>query len=161
MRAWYDIDPRAPLAGGDDIRSSCALILELVKQEIQQGMDSKRIIIAGFSQGGVIALHFALRYEKALSGVMGLSTYIHDPEHLTEEISLANINIPIFLAHGSADPMIPISRAAAAREELIALNYHVEWHEYPMGHQVCLEEIRDISRWLQRCFSDETSNHRF
>lgn len=148
MRAWYDIDPRRPLAGDAEIRASSAAIAALVADQRALGIDSKRIVLAGFSQGGVIALHLGLRFDAPLAGIMALSTYLHDPENLTAELTLENAEVPIFLAHGLADPMIPITRAVASREVLKSLYYRVEWHEYAMGHQVCLAEIRDIGRWL-------------
>lgn len=148
MRAWYDIDPRAPLAGDADIRSSAASIEELIDEQVARGIPTKRIVLAGFSQGGVIALQLGLRYSEPLAGIMALSTYLHDPEHVVDRISLDNAGIPIFMAHGLMDPMIPITRAITSRETLRALDYPIEWHEYAMGHSVCLEEIKDISRWL-------------
>jgi phospholipase/carboxylesterase len=148
MRAWYDIDPRAPLAGDEDIRSSAASIEELIDEQVARGIPTKRIVLAGFSQGGVIALQLGLRYREPLAGIMALSTYLHDPEHVVDRISLDNTGIPIFMAHGLMDPMIPITRAITSRETLRALDYPIEWHEYAMGHSVCLEEIKDISRWL-------------
>ncbi len=151
MRAWYDIDPRAPLAGSDDIRESAAAIERLVERELSRGLASDRIVLAGFSQGGVIALHLGLRYPQTLAGIMALSTYVHDHEHLAAEVSFASVDVPIFMAHGNADPMIPISRAVTGRDALTALNYQVEWHEYAMGHAVCPQEIGDIGNWLNRC----------
>jgi phospholipase/carboxylesterase len=148
MRAWYDIDPRAPLAGDEDIRSSAASIEELIDEQVARGIPTQRIVLAGFSQGGVIALQLGLRYHAPLAGIMALSTYLHDPEHVVDRISLDNAGIPIFMAHGLMDPMIPITRAITSRETLRALDYPIEWHEYAMGHSVCLEEIKDISRWL-------------
>ena len=109
-------------------------------------------MLAGFSQGGVVALHLGLRYGEPLAGIMALSTYVHDAEHLTDEISLENIDVPIFMAHGVLDPMIPITRAITSREALRALNYNVEWHEYRMGHSVCPQEVADIGRWLSARF---------
>ena len=150
MRAWYDIDPQSPLSGTSDISVSVAQISHLIEGQMEQGLSSEQIILAGFSQGGVIALELALAYERKLAGIMALSTYIHDLESLNERLGLANTETPIFMAHGRMDPMIPIARAAAARSALEALNYPVEWHEYPMGHQVCASEIRDISDWLNR-----------
>jgi phospholipase/carboxylesterase len=148
MRAWYDIDPRAPLAGDADIRASAAAIEELIDEQVARGIATKRIVLAGFSQGGVVALHLGLRYREPLAGIMALSTYLHDPEHVIDGISLENAGIPIFMAHGLMDPMIPITRAITSREALRALDYPIEWHEYAMGHSVCLEEIKDIARWL-------------
>jgi len=148
MRAWYDIDMRAPLAGEADIRASASLIEELIETQRTRGIVTRRIVLAGFSQGGVIALHLGLRYGEPLAGIMALSTYVHDPEHLVDEISLDNAGISVFMAHGLMDPMIPIARAVSSREALLSLGYAVEWHEYAMGHSVCLEEINDIAKWL-------------
>lgn len=152
MRAWYDIDPRAPLSGDAEIRESARQIAELVRREVESGIPERRISLAGFSQGGVIALHLGLRHPDRLAGIMALSTYLHDHEHLTDEVSFASIDVPIFMAHGLADPMIPITRAVTSREVLRRHNYQVEWHEYAMGHQVCPEEIRDIAGWLNRIY---------
>jgi phospholipase/carboxylesterase len=152
MRAWYDIDPGAPLAGGSDIVESAARINLLIEQEQARGIPTDRITLAGFSQGGVIALHLGLRMQHRLAGMMALSTYVHDHEHLAGEVSFASIDTPIFMAHGVADPMIPIARAVTSRETLLGLNYQVEWHEYQMGHQVCPEEIKDLEAWLNRIY---------
>ena len=148
MRAWYDIDPRAPLAGTEDIRRSTEQIEELVQAEEQRGIARTQMVLAGFSQGGVIALHLALRSQTRFAGVMALSTYVHDHERLGEEVSFASIDTPILMAHGQMDPMIPIARAITSRDALANLGYQVEWREYGMGHQVCPEEIADIGRWL-------------
>ena len=153
MRAWYDIDPRRPLAGTDDIRTSGAAIDELVGAEEARGVPRSRIVLAGFSQGGVIALHLALRSERCFGGVMALSTYVHDHEHLADEISFASIDTPVFMAHGQMDPMIPMARAVTSREALAGLGCEVEWREYGMGHEVCPQEITDIGRWLNARFA--------
>lgn len=152
MRAWYDIDPRAPLAGDGDIRISAAAIADLVVEQRERGLPPRRTVLAGFSQGGVIALHLGLRFDAPLAGIMALSTYLHDGERLTEELTLENADTPIFMAHGVGDPMIPIARAVTSREVLRSLSYRVEWHEYPMGHSVCLPEVSDISAWLRARF---------
>lgn len=152
MRGWYDIDPGAPLAGTEDINTSAAQIEELLEREIERGVASERITLAGFSQGGVIALHLGLAYRSKLCGIMALSTYVHDHEHLTDRVDFANVETPIFMAHGLSDPMIPITRAITSREALLALNYPVQWHEYAMGHQVCPQEIADISQWLNQIY---------
>ncbi len=152
MRAWYDIDPGAPLAGEADIRASADAIRSIVEAEIDAGTAADRITLAGFSQGGVIALQLGLRAESRFAGIMALSTYVHDHEHLADEVSFASIDTPIFMAHGLADPMIPIARAVTSREALTALNYQVEWHEYGMGHQVCPEEIEHIAGWLNHIY---------
>lgn len=148
MRAWYDIDPRAPLSGTAEIRESAHQIERLLQREASRGVPARRIVLAGFSQGGVIALHLGLRYPERLAGIMALSTYVHDHENLAAEVSLASVDVPVFMAHGVADPMIPLARAVTSRQALEALNYQVEWHEYDMGHQVCPQEITDIGRWL-------------
>ncbi len=152
MRAWYDIDPRQPLAGTADIRASADAVEDLVRDEEARGVPHSRIALAGFSQGGVIALHLALRSEARFAGVMALSTYVHDHEHLADEISFASIDTPVFMAHGQMDPMIPIARAITSREALTGLGYDVEWHEYGMGHEVCPQEIADIATWLTANF---------
>jgi phospholipase/carboxylesterase len=127
-------------------------VASIVAEMRSRGIPSRRIVLAGFSQGGVIALHLGLRHREPLGGIMALSTYVHDAEHLTDEISLENIDVPIFMAHGVLDPMIPITRAITSRETLRALNYDVEWHEYRMGHSVCPQEVADIARWMSARF---------
>lgn len=148
MRAWYDIDLSNPLVGSDDIRESSQALAALVEREQSRGMKPNQIVVAGFSQGGVIASHFGLRSNDALAGILALSTYVHDVENLTSEISFASIDVPIFMAHGLQDPVLPIARAVGAREALLELGYKVEWHEYAMGHEVNVAEIADISAWL-------------
>ncbi len=152
MRGWYDIDPGAPLAGTQDIDASCAEVTGLIEREVDRGMSRDAITLAGFSQGGVIALRLGLAYRHKLRGIMALSTYVHDHEHLAERVDFANVDSPIFMAHGMSDPMIPITRAITSRETLASLNYSVEWHEYAMGHQVCPQEIDDIAAWLNSIY---------
>ena len=152
MRAWYDIDPRAPLAGTEDIRRSAEQIEELVQAEEERGIARSRIVLAGFSQGGVIALYLGLRSQERFAGVMALSTYLHDHERIAEEVSFASIDTPILMAHGQMDPMIPMARAITSRDALTALGYDVEWREYGMGHQVSPQEIADIGAWLNARF---------
>ena len=151
MRAWYDI---LQLGGGreDDagIRASQKSLEDLIAREGSRGIAPGRIVLAGFSQGGAIALQTALRASERLGGIVGLSTYLVDPDSLAKEASPANRDVPIFMAHGSQDPMIPLDRARASRDALAALGYPVEWREYPMPHSVCLEEISDIAAWLTR-----------
>ncbi len=149
MRGWYDIDPNDPGGAGADIQASVDAIEALLQAERDRGVPTNRIVLAGFSQGGVIALQLGLSYPERLAGIMALSTYVHDQEHLSERISFANADVPIFMAHGSADPMIPIARAVTARTALEGLGYQIDWHTYAMGHQVCPEEITHISQWLQ------------
>ena len=152
LRAWYDIDPRSPLSGTDDIRASADAIAALVAREVARGVPPRRITLAGFSQGGVIALALGLRHPDRLAGIMALSTYLHDHENFTADVSFASIDVPIFMAHGVADAMIPITRAITSREALLRHGYQIEWHEYRMGHQVCPEEIRDIALWLNELY---------
>ena len=152
MRAWYDIDPSQPLTGDDDIRESADLVSLLVAREIERGIEPGSIVLAGFSQGGVIALHLGLRHPKKLGGILALSTYLHDPDHLRDELSLANAETPVFMAHGVQDPMIPIARAVGTRDTLQQLGYPIEWQEYGMGHEVCPQELAAISHWLNERF---------
>ncbi len=151
MRAWYDIDPNeGPYTGDRDIRESARQVEALIERENERGIPTERIVLAGFSQGGVIALHTGLRLRQRLAGIMALSTYLHDHARLVEECSFENLDTPILYCHGIADPMIPITRAITSREALLKANYRVEWHEYQMGHAVCQQEIDDIRAWLLR-----------
>jgi phospholipase/carboxylesterase len=152
MRGWYDIDPGAPLAGGDDIDASVAAVDNLVAREVERGVASENVVLAGFSQGGVIAMQLGLSARRKLRGIMALSTYLHDHEHIAERLDFANVDTPIFMGHGLSDPMIPITRAITSRETLLNLDYQIEWHEYAMGHQVCPQEIADIAKWLNRIY---------
>ncbi len=149
MRAWYDVDSDAGFAGGgEDIAVSTQQILRLVEDLVEFGIDRRRIVLAGFSQGGVIALYAGLGYERAIAGIVGLSTYLYDHERALERCSANNAHSPIFLAHGTEDPMIPLGRGLLARDVLRKGQYQVEWHTYPMGHGVCLEELRAMGHWL-------------
>ncbi|HTY80538.1 MAG TPA: alpha/beta fold hydrolase [Candidatus Bathyarchaeia archaeon] len=147
MRAWYDVtgDGRQD-AGG--IRASQALVEALIGRERARGIPSRAIVLAGFSQGGAIALQTALRHPERLAGVLALSTYLPLPDTLEREANPSNRDVPVFMAHGSQDPVIPLSWAARSRDALVTLGYAVEWHDYLMPHSVCAEEIGDISRWL-------------
>lgn len=153
MRAWYDVDPHSPLANDDHIKASAASVAEVIGNRDLVGGDDGRIVLAGFSQGGVIALELGLSHERRLAGIIALSTYVHDHERLAERIGLANVHTPILMAHGLLDPLIPITRGATSREALRRLNYAVEWREYSMGHQVCPEEIIDIGNWLNAIYA--------
>ena len=148
MRAWYDI---LQLGGGPEdeagLRASQKLTEELIRE---QDLPANRIVLAGFSQGGAIALLTGLRHPERLAGVMALSTYLPIAGKLAAERSDANRDVPIFMAHGSYDDLIPMGRAQASREALKALGYSVEWHDYPMPHSVCAPEIADISAFLSR-----------
>src|SRR5690606_3102419 len=149
MRAWYDI---LQLGGGPEdeagIRASQAALERLVAEQARDGIAPGRIVLAGFSQGGAIALQTALRHPSRLAGVLALSTYLPLASTLEAERAPANASVPIFMAHGLYDDIIPLARAEQSRERLRALGYPVEWHAYPMPHSVCAEEIGDIARFL-------------
>jgi phospholipase/carboxylesterase len=149
MRAWYDFVPHAESGANHDIDESADQIKVLIDEQITRGIPSERIVLAGFSQGGVIALHTAIRLEQRLAGVVALSTYLHDFRKTEAERNDANLGIPILMIHGTQDPMIPIMQAATSRENLKRLGYDVRWQDYPMGHQVCLEEIEQIGHFFQ------------
>ena len=151
MRAWYDVtgDGRQDAEG---IRASQVRVEALIARERARGIAARSIVLAGFSQGGAMALHTGLRHPERLAGILALSCYLPLPETLEREASQATRDVPIFMAHGTEDPVIPLSWAMRSRDRLIALGYAVEWHEYPMPHSVCAEEIADIGRWLTRVF---------
>ncbi len=150
MRAWYDISPETGLdSGREHIAESVAFARHLVERETERGVPPARIVVGGFSQGGVIALETGLGHDERLAGIVALSTYLHDADHVTERVSLANAEAEIFMAHGRSDPMIPIQRAATSRTLLEQLGYRVAWNEYPMGHELCLDELRALSAWLK------------
>ena len=150
MRAWYDILEMdvSRKVDVDTIVESSDLLRNLIQRELDSGIPSERILLAGFSQGGAIVLHTALRYEKPLAGILALSTYLPTVATLKAERSDANRETAIMMAHGKHDPMIPIINAEKTREALIRMDYSVQWREYPMEHQVCMEEIRDIRTWM-------------
>jgi phospholipase/carboxylesterase len=149
MRAWYDI---FELGGGPEdeegIRASEDFVAKLIAAEKVKGIPSQRIVVAGFSQGGAIALQTALRYGERLAGILALSTYLPLSANLQNERSEANRDLPIFMAHGSHDNVIPLARAEQSRKMLADSGYQVEWHRYPMAHSVCAEEIADIAGFL-------------
>jgi phospholipase/carboxylesterase len=156
MRAWYDILEMtlSRKVDVDNLLDSADALTALIGRELASGLSADRVLLAGFSQGGAVALHAGLRYEAALAGILALSTYMPTAATLESEKSEANREIPIMMAHGTMDPMVPIAAGIAARQELIRLGYAVSWHEYPMLHQVCDEEIREIGRWITRVFGD-------
>lgn len=152
MRAWYDIAHPSIDAQQDEagIRGSQAAVEVLIDQEVMRGVAPGNIFLAGFSQGGAIALHTALRREIPLAGVLALSTYLPLAGSAAGEASAASRQTPVFMAHGLYDPIVPHALGAASRDTLQELGYAVEWHEYPMQHSVCGEELRDIEAWLRK-----------
>ena len=152
MRAWYDILGTEVARREDEagLRESQALIEALIADERARGMAANRIVLAGFSQGCAMTFMAGLRHGERLGGLLGMSGYLPLAELTATERSAANAGVPIFQAHGSADPMITMARATASRDALVALGYPVEWHAYPMPHSVCPQEIVDMNRWLLR-----------
>jgi phospholipase/carboxylesterase len=152
MRAWFDIASldRNAAQDAEGIAASCRQVEALLAREVERGVAAGHIVLAGFSQGGAIALAMGLRYPERLAGVMGLSTFIPEGSRILAEKSAANQHVPIFLAHGSLDPVVAPALGDATREMLQGAGYDVEWHSYPMPHAVCPDEIVDIGRWLVR-----------
>jgi phospholipase/carboxylesterase len=150
MRAWYDIlsMERTDLEDKTGIYASAASVGDLIAIEIERGVPAKRIVLAGFSQGGAIALHTALRYPAQLAGVLALSTYLPLRETLDAERSDANRAVPLMMAHGQQDTVISEHLGQASRGYLQDRGYSIDWFSYPMGHSVCAQEIADISHWL-------------
>jgi phospholipase/carboxylesterase len=161
MRAWYDIlslERDAPMDEAG-VRESAGILNALIARERERGLDAGRIVVAGFSQGGAIAIHAALRYPEKLAGLMGLSTYLPLSDAFEAEV-LQNPqcgfrDLPIFMAHGSFDPMLPMELGQGSARLLTESGFTVEWHDYPMAHAVCAEEIRDIRNWLLSVFSNQ------
>lgn len=155
MRAWYDISmmndlTRLPDEGG--IRESQAMVETMIAREAERGVPAGRVVLAGFSQGGAIALQTGLRHADRLGGIMALSTYLPLQESLEAEAAAANRATPILMVHGSQDPVIPQRLAEQSRDALKARGYEVEWHSWPMPHAVCPEEIEAIAAFLGRIY---------
>ncbi|HEU4368973.1 MAG TPA: alpha/beta hydrolase-fold protein [Methylomirabilota bacterium] len=152
MRAWYDVRHDAGARREDEagVRESQRKIEALIAREETRGVTAGRIVLAGFSQGGAVALHTGLRHPERLAGIMALSCFLPLPDALAAEASPANREVPVFMAHGTHDPLIPLARARQAYEILARLGYRVEWHEYPIPHSVSEAEIRDVAAWLTR-----------
>jgi phospholipase/carboxylesterase len=152
MRAWYDIRALAGVRREDEagVRQSARQIEALITRERQRGIAPGRLVLAGFSQGGAMALHVGLRYPDRLAGILALSCYLPLASTLDTELSPTNRDVPIFWAHGVHDPMLPLAMAEQGREQIAALGYQIEWHQYPIPHSVSAEEIADVARWLER-----------
>jgi phospholipase/carboxylesterase len=155
MPAWYDIrdldlDQRADERG---VRESIAQVEALVQRECERGVPASRVLLAGFSQGGAIALAAGMRREAPLAGIVGLSTYLPMASRTAVEATPAGLRTPVFMAHGEQDPVVPASLGALSRDILRKLGADVQWHAYPgMPHSVCAEEVRDLAGWLQQRF---------
>jgi phospholipase/carboxylesterase len=151
MRAWYDIvssdfNQRADEIG---VRESMAQVDALIARENQRGIANDRIFLVGFSQGGAIALANGVRRESPLAGIAALSTYLPMVDKTAVEMTTAAKTTPIFFGHGSADPVVLMAYGKTSRDTLNALGFNTQWHDYPMQHSVCAEEIRDFADWLQ------------
>ena len=151
MRAWYDVLSLEPGARQDEegIRRSAGQLEALIDREHARGIGSSRIVVAGFSQGGAIALHTGLRYEERLAGILVLSSWLPVADKVADERSEANRGVPILQCHGTLDPMVAEARGSESVRRLRELGYDVTYETYPMQHQVCLEEIQLVGEWLQ------------
>ena len=154
MRAWYDV--LSPDFGhaedGSGIRQSEQELLALIAGEVANGIPAKRIVLAGFSQGGAMALHTGVRYPQAFAGILALSCYLPLAESLARESCEASLAVPIMMAHGVSDPLIPLALAEQSRDRLRQQGYTVDWYSYPMPHAVYPQEIRDLRDWLEKRF---------
>jgi phospholipase/carboxylesterase len=150
MRAWYDIMGVDLVKREDEkgLRESTRHITALIDREVQRGIASNRIVLAGFSQGCAMTLMAGLRYPQPLAGLIGLSGYLPLTDQFAEERHTANQSTPVFLAHGRQDPIVPFARGIAARDTLKELGHSVDWHEYAMPHTVCPQELQDLYKWL-------------
>lgn len=152
MRAWYDIRT-ADLAHREDeqtIRSSQRAVEELIGREVQRGIPRARIVLAGFSQGAAITLQTGLRQAEPLAGLVALSGYLPLADSLAAERHPGSAGVPVLMAHGTDDPVVPVARAIHSRDLLASLGYGVDWHEYPMPHSVCAEELEAIAAFLRQ-----------
>jgi phospholipase/carboxylesterase len=150
MPGWYDVSSLSIVEQEDEagIKESSAILKQICESQEAEGIESSRIIVAGFSQGGAIALHCGCRYPRQLAGIMALSTYMPLPHSLNEEISETAIDTSVFMAHGRQDDVVAYEYGKQSREQLESCNIEVLWHEYDMGHAVCIEEIQHIRQWL-------------
>jgi phospholipase/carboxylesterase len=151
MRAWYDIKSFTPEGRADAVglAESVERVNAYLAQEVARGVPASRIVLAGFSQGGAVALSAGLRFRERLAGLLALSTYLPFPARLEAEKSAANADVPILMCHGRMDPVVEIGMGREARDVLSAQGYAVEWREYPMEHEVCAEELAETARWLR------------
>lgn len=157
MRGWFDLLSLEEESPEDDagVRDSEHRLRALIDAERQRGVPAERIVLAGYSQGAAMALHVGLRYPEPLAGVIALSGYLPLPDHLERERHQANARTPILMVHGRDDPVMPIGRARRGRDQLRQAGYDVEWHEYPMGHAICDEEITRIDEWQREVLAGD------
>ncbi len=156
MRAWFDlfdVELTADSIDRDQFRQSADMVTALIENELRSGMAAERIVLAGFSQGGAIVLHTGLHYHKPLAGILAMSMHLPTVAQSAAEFSSAAKQVPIMMAHGQSDPVIPLVKAVEIRQALNDLGYTVDWHEYPIPHSVCAEEISDIRAWLMKILS--------
>ncbi|UHQ22982.1 carboxylesterase [Lysobacter sp. 5GHs7-4] len=156
MRAWYDIRDFSDLNNRADetgVDESVAQIEALIAREAERGVPASRILLAGFSQGGAVALAAGLRRDEPLGGLIALSTYLPMPERLAREAREGARAQPLFMAHGRHDPVVPYAAGELSATRLRALGLSPDWHAYPMAHQVCIEQIRDLGDWMSRRFA--------
>ena len=152
MPAWYDVT-NTDFAQQEDEAGICVsaqLLENMIAHEIEQGVPAEKIILAGFSQGGVIVLHGGLRYQDKLAGILALSTYLPLREKLQQEHSQASKTIPVMMMHGKQDTTVPITLAEQSRDHMESSGHQVEWHSYDMPHTVCSEQVRDIADWIKK-----------
>jgi phospholipase/carboxylesterase len=154
MRAWYDIRSFTPEGRADEagLAQSVGRVNGCLRREIERGVAASRIVLAGFSQGGAVALAAGLRFPERLAGILALSAYLPFPQTLEAERSVANADVPILMCHGRLDPVVHVTLGQEARDVLTGLRYPVQWREYPMQHEVCTAEIADVGRWLREQF---------
>ena len=159
MRAWYDITSFTPEGRADaaGLAESVGRMNGYLEQEAARGIPASKIVLAGFSQGGAVALSAGLRFPERLAGLLALSTYLPFPARLEGEKSAANADVPILMCHGRMDPVVPIGMGTEARDVLAAQGYAVEWHEYPMEHEVCAAELQETAKWLRGVLTVQAS----
>jgi phospholipase/carboxylesterase len=157
MRGWYDIGGFDLAQKQDEagIRQSIEQVESLIAREAERGVPTQRVILAGFSQGGAIALAGGIRHGRQLGGIVALSTYLPIAEIVEAERHAANAQTPVFMAHGTFDPVVPLMLGELSRQRLHGFGHPLEWHSYPMAHQVCPQEIADLANWLDRRFAEQ------
>ncbi len=158
MRAWYDIYSLSRMDQEDNagIANSAQAVTELIEHEKAAGIDTQQIFLAGFSQGGAMALYTGLNYDQPLAGILALSCYLPNATSVSQTRHKANENTPIFMAHGEQDEILPIALGQMSYQFLKALDHNVQWHTYPMAHQVCAEEIDNLGQWLRKQLNKST-----